>query len=159
VDPGRDGARVPLPWSGLEPPYGFSPPGTEVDPETTLPQPAGWAGLTVAAQNGDPASSLALYRAALALRRAEPDLGDGSLRWLASGPAVLAFARGDRFACVVNLSAGPVDLPPHDHVLLASTELDAGRLGPDAAAWLRLSPTKTRQTPSLEGGDHERSTT
>ena len=26
ADPGRDGARVPLPWSGLERPFGFSPP-------------------------------------------------------------------------------------------------------------------------------------
>ena len=25
VDPGRDGCRVPLPWSGTQPPYGFSP--------------------------------------------------------------------------------------------------------------------------------------
>ena len=26
VDPGRDGCRVPLPWSGSAPPFGFSPP-------------------------------------------------------------------------------------------------------------------------------------
>ena len=26
ADPGRDGSRVPLPWAGLEPPFGFSPP-------------------------------------------------------------------------------------------------------------------------------------
>ena len=26
ADPGRDGCRVPLPWSGPEPPFGFSPP-------------------------------------------------------------------------------------------------------------------------------------
>ncbi|MFI2708346.1 glycoside hydrolase family 13 protein, partial [Nocardioides sp. CER28] len=44
VDPGRDGCRVPLPWSGAEPPYGFSPAGVE----TWLPQPPDWAALTVA---------------------------------------------------------------------------------------------------------------
>ena len=27
IDPGRDGCRVPLPWSGDEPPFGFSPAG------------------------------------------------------------------------------------------------------------------------------------
>ena len=27
ADPGRDGSRVPLPWSGTEPPFGFSPAG------------------------------------------------------------------------------------------------------------------------------------
>jgi alpha-glucosidase len=151
VDPGRDGARVPLPWSGDRPPYGFSPPGTELDPGTTLPQPAGWAALTVEAQLADPGSSLNLYRTALAFRRTDPDLGDGPLRWLPEPPGVLAFARGDRFACVVNLSPGPVALPPHERLLLTSTALDAdGRLGPDVAAWLRLTPPPSPPT------DHER---
>ncbi len=40
---GRDGYRVPLPWSGENPPFGFSP--DEVHP--WLPQPKGWASLTV----------------------------------------------------------------------------------------------------------------
>ncbi|MFE5561287.1 glycoside hydrolase family 13 protein [Streptomyces sp. NPDC056544] len=65
----RDGCRVPLPWSGAEPPYGFGPAGS------WLPQPAGWGGLSVAAQTGDPHSTLELYRAALELRRAMPGLG------------------------------------------------------------------------------------
>ena len=38
---GRDGCRVPLPWSGDEPPFGFGP-----GPSTWLPQPAEWAELT-----------------------------------------------------------------------------------------------------------------
>ena len=46
---GRDGERVPLPWSGDEPPYGFSTAST-----TWLPMPADWAGVTVAAQAGGP---------------------------------------------------------------------------------------------------------
>jgi len=140
IDPGRDGARVPLPWSGDRPPYGFSPPGTEIDPEATLPQPDGWAALTAEAQLADPGSMLRLYRAALRLRHGEPDLGDGALRWLDPADAgVLAFARGERFACVVNLSDAPAALPPHERLLLTSAALDAdGRLGPDTAAWLRL---------------------
>ena len=145
VDPGRDGARVPLPWSGDAPPFGFSPPDATDGP--WLPQPAGWAELTAEAQAGDPTSTLSLYRSALHIRRAEDGLGDGPFRWLApDGPdragddgdgEVLAFARGDRFACVVNLSARPVDLPPHEHVLLTSAPLDGGRLAPDTSAWLR----------------------
>ena len=141
VDPGRDGARVPLPWSGDAPPFGFSPPGTTAEP--FLPQPADWAILTVEAESADPASCLALYREGLRLRRVEDGLGDGPLTWLRSGPDVLAFARGERFACVVNLSPAPVDLPEHEHVLLASAPLDGGRLGPDAAAWVRLHTTQT----------------
>ncbi len=138
IDPGRDGARVPLPWSGDTPPYGFGPPGTT--PETPLPQPDDWAALTVEAQAADPESSLGLYRTALRIRRTQDGLGDGPLRWLPAGGDVLAFARGDRFACVVNLSTDLVDLPRYDDVLLSSVPLDGGRLAPDAAAWLRLSP-------------------
>ncbi len=65
----RDGCRVPLPWSGAKAPYGFGPAGS------WLPQPAGWGDLSVAAQTGDPHSTLELYRAALELRRAMPGLG------------------------------------------------------------------------------------
>ena len=57
---------------------------------------------------------LSLYREALQIRRGEPALGDGTLRWLDAPDGVLAFARGERFACVLNLSAEPVELPPHD---------------------------------------------
>ena len=61
-------ARVPLPWSGSAPPYGFGPPGST----PWLPQPASWAALSVEAESGDPSSMLALYRAALALRASAP---------------------------------------------------------------------------------------
>ena len=41
--------------------------------------------------------------------------------------------------CVANLSAGPVELPPHDAVLLSSGPLtDGGQLPPDTTAWLRI---------------------
>ena len=133
VDPGRDGCRVPLPWSGAEPPFRFSPDGHT----TWLPQPAEWADLTVERQLDDPGSMLHLYRSSLLQRRSEPDLRTGDLTWLASGPEVLAFARG-RVACVVNLGAAPAELPPHDQVLLTSRPLDGGRLPSDAAVWLRL---------------------
>ena len=160
VDPGRDGARVPLPWSGSRPPYGFSPADTTA--EHPLPQPGDWAGLSAAAQAGDPASTLSLYRAALHLRRDDTDLAGPDLRWLASAPEVLAFARGHRFACVVNLSAEPVALPAHDELLLTSGALDDGRLAPDTAAWLRLSPHDPAETTTTDnaaaGGDGKWST-
>ncbi len=61
----RDGCRVPIPWSGDAPPYGFGP-GTG---QPWLPQPPDWADRTVAAQEQDPDSTLAFYKAALAARR------------------------------------------------------------------------------------------
>ena len=125
---GRDGCRVPLPWSGERPPFGFAPDG--VTP--WLPQPEAWRALTVAAQDGDPSSTLALYRDALRLRREL--LGEQPLTWLDLGDGVLAFERGPGFGCVVNLSAGPVPLPA-GRLLLASGDVSAG-LPPDTAAWL-----------------------
>ncbi|GAA3780134.1 glycoside hydrolase family 13 protein [Micromonospora maritima] len=135
VDPGRDGCRVPLPWQGDAPPFGFSPDGAATAP--WLPQPADWKDRTVRAQTGDPHSMLELYRAALTLRRAEPALGDGPLSWLPAPDRVLAFARDPGFACLVNLGDEVVPLPEHDRLLLASGPLDDDRLPPDTAVWLR----------------------
>jgi alpha-glucosidase len=94
--------------------------------------------MTVAAQTGEPTSTLELYRAALRMHRTEPGLGDGEMTWLESAPGVLAFRRSDRFACVANLSPAPVALPAHEEVLLTSAPLEDGRLPSDATAWIRL---------------------
>ncbi|WP_105969183.1 glycoside hydrolase family 13 protein [Streptomyces geranii] len=134
TDAGRDGCRVPIPWSGRQPPYGFSPDDATGSP--WLPQPADWSGFTVEAQTGEPGSMLELYRDALRLRRAHPALGDGTLTWLDAPPGVLAFRREPGFVCVVNLSATPYALPEHASVLLASASVEGGVLATDAAVWL-----------------------
>ncbi|GIL30053.1 glycoside hydrolase family 13 protein [Actinocatenispora comari] len=136
ADVGRDGCRVPLPWAGRQAPYGFSPAGSDATP--WLPQPADWAALTAQAQRDDPDSMLALYRRALAIRRATPELHDDRLDWLDAPPGALTFRRGAGFGCVVNLAAAPVPLPTHTAVLLTSGPLADGLLPPDTAAWLRL---------------------
>jgi alpha-glucosidase len=132
---GRDGCRVPLPWSGSVPPFGF---GTAENPPW-LPQPAHWAALTVEAQSGDPASMLWLYRTALAERRRHPALGDGSLTWDEDVPPdVLSFRREPGFRCVVNFGAEPFTLSPEAQIVISSVNL-AGRLvGEDQAVWLRI---------------------
>jgi alpha-glucosidase len=135
TDPGRDGCRVPLPWEGEKPPYGFS----AGDVETWLPQPDDWAAMTAEAQSADPGSMLSLYRMALMIRRTHPDLGDGRFRWLPSADGVLAFRRGTSFLNVTNLGAEPCELPPHEQIWLTSAPLEGGRLPADATAWLRLS--------------------
>jgi alpha-glucosidase len=148
ADPGRDGSRVPLPWSGNESPFGFSPAGAAAHP--WLPQPKEWRDLTVAAESANPDSVLALYRAALRTRRAEAAFGHGPMSWQPAPDGVLAFDRGrpagrDRQSadgaavrCLANLSDSPVSLPPEAMVLLASGPLDGGLLPPDTTAWLRL---------------------
>nr|WP_307846046.1 glycoside hydrolase family 13 protein [Actinospica durhamensis] len=140
-DPGRDGCRVPLPWSGKEPPFGFSPEGASEQP--WLPeQPKSWSRMTVEAQTGEQGSMLELYREALRVRRAEPGLRSDRehLRWLPSAPEVLAFRRGEDFASVLNFGTEPAPLPPHSTILLQSGPLtEDGLLPADTAAWLRLS--------------------
>jgi alpha-glucosidase len=130
---GRDGCRVPLPWSDDEPPFGFS------TVEGWLPQPPEWKDRTVQAQTGDPSSMLELYRAAIARRRAEPGLHAAAMTWLSAAPGVLAYTRGPGFACVLNMSDVAVALPGHDHCLLTSSPLDGDLLPPDTAVWLRLA--------------------
>jgi alpha-glucosidase len=122
TDRGRDGCRVP--WSGAEPPFGFSPPGGT----PWLPQPASWAALTAQAQEDDPSSMLSHYREAIRLRPR------GDFAWLDLGPDVIAFARGG-VTCLINLGAAPVPLPPHERVLLASGPV-TGELPTDTAVWL-----------------------
>ncbi|HEY3608740.1 MAG TPA: glycoside hydrolase family 13 protein [Pseudonocardiaceae bacterium] len=136
TEPGRDGCRVPLPWSGSQPPFGFSGDGA-VPP--WLPQPSSWVDRTMRAQAARPDSMLTLYREALRLRRTQPELGDGPMSWLPAGPGVLAFARGaGGFACVVNLSGAPTALPAGE-LVLASDPIVDGQLPPDTAAWLRIA--------------------
>ncbi|WP_438488333.1 glycoside hydrolase family 13 protein [Streptomyces sp. S186] len=109
----RDGCRVPLPWSGELPPYGFGPGGS------WLPQPADWAPLSVAAQTGDPSSTLELYRGALELRRRLPGLGDGEMTWEAAPEGVLAFRRPG-VLCTVNTRLQEAAIPLPGELLLAS---------------------------------------
>ncbi|MET7679246.1 glycoside hydrolase family 13 protein [Streptomyces sp. NPDC005423] len=125
---GRDGCRVPIPWTTTGPSYGFGPAGA------WLPQPARFASYAVAAQDGKEGSTLELYRTALRLRRKL--LAGEELTWAAEVPyGVLDFTRSDGWRCVINLSGTPVVLPPGE-VLLSSAPLDAGRLGPDTTVWL-----------------------
>jgi alpha-glucosidase len=135
VDPGRDGCRVPMPWSGTKPPYGFTPDGAKSEP--WLPQPKNWASLTVQAEVADSGSMLSLYRTALSIRRSHPALGDGTMTWIDSAPDVLAFSRGLGFVSVTNLSNVPVELPSYTRLLLTSTPLEGGLLPTDSTAWLR----------------------
>ena len=142
TDRGRDGCRVPLPWSGDAPPFGFSPDNATAPP--WLPQPTRWCDLTAATQQGMVDSTLELYRAALRLRRQEQAPGPAGLgwldglRWLDALPDVLLFERSAHFACLVNLSRLAVAVPAGATVLLASGRLDGDRVPPATSAWLRI---------------------
>ena len=123
----RDGCRVPIPWSGDAPPFGFGPGSGQ----PWLPQPADWAALTVEKQLADPVSMLALYRSALELRHDRPELGDGTMTWIDTGGEVLAFRRDPGFVCVVNVGGDPA--PPPDAVRDGALLLSSDPLEPDGS--------------------------
>ena len=131
---GRDGCRVPLPWEGTEPPYGFSSATSGVQP--WLPQPRDWSRFSVAAQAADKDSILSLHQAALRLRHEVPGLLTEDFRWRPSANGVLDFERGPDFRCVVNISGQPLAVNDGWAPLICSTALSGGDLPHDAAAWL-----------------------
>lgn len=126
---GRDGCRVPVPWSGDAAPYGFGP----GDAQPWLPQPDDWAPLTVAAQQADPDSTLAFYQKALAARRAFAETAGDQVEVLDLGRDVLAFRRGP-LTVVVNCGETPVTRPAGD--VVASSGPVSDLLPVDTAVWL-----------------------
>jgi alpha-glucosidase len=133
LDPGRDGCRVPLPWAGETPSYGFGP-----GPASWLPQPDEWASLSAARQSADPESMLSLYRSALRHRRNVPALGGGRMWWVRSAPEVLAFRREPGFLCVVNVGDDPAQMPSSARgmtPLLSSAPFDGAHLPGATTAW------------------------
>jgi alpha-glucosidase len=131
TDRGRDGERVPLPWEGTEPPFGF---GTSSG--TWLPMPEEWAAFTVEAEHRDPESTLWLYRRALRLRRALTELHGSSFHWQQAPEGCLAYRRGPNLVVALNASDVPVELPPGE-VLLSSSAIEGDKLPANTAVWLR----------------------
>ncbi|VXB47309.1 Alpha-glucosidase [Microbacterium sp. 8M] len=128
---GRDGCRVPLPWSGTAPSYGFNDTGA-----SWLPQPAEWAEYARAAEEGADGSTLELYKRLLRLRR-ERGLGSGSLVWEDLGSDAIAFRRGDLHVAA-NLGTAPLALPEGATVVVHSAAAAGTVLPPDSAAWYTL---------------------
>jgi alpha-glucosidase len=128
---GRDGCRVPIPWESDAPAFGFNTTG-----ESWLPQPEQWGAFARDAQVGVEGSTLELYTALLALRRAN-DLGMGALEWITGlGEAVVAFTnRG--ITVIANTGQVPVELPIGE-VLASSGPVTGGSLPADTTVWLKL---------------------
>ena len=149
---GRDGCRVPLPWSGDKPPFGFGPAkyggegsdAGDAPHETWLPQPTDWESMTVEAQENDPVSMLTLYKQLLALRDANAALGTGRVTWIQDAEeaettkTIRVHLEGigpqgaQKLAVLVNLGNTPLELPGGD-LLFASQQLEEGLLPPNTA--------------------------
>jgi alpha-glucosidase len=85
---GRDGARVPMPWSGQVTPFGFS------TGKPWLPIPTTWNDLTVESQRLNVESSLSLYKRALS-QRSTLFSGASEISWDTSriDEGILGFSR------------------------------------------------------------------
>ncbi|MFC1419299.1 glycoside hydrolase family 13 protein [Streptacidiphilus cavernicola] len=117
---GRDGARIPLPWHGDRAPFGFNTVGED---NGWLPTPESWRSLSVEQQEARSDSTLALYRAALRLRREHKALVDGDLSWDQAEEGVLVLRRSPNFLCIVNTTDEAVPIDPPRTLLLASGPL------------------------------------
>ncbi|MEO5898937.1 MAG: glycoside hydrolase family 13 protein [Ilumatobacteraceae bacterium] len=128
---GRDGCRVPLPWTRGGSSLGFGAGGA------WLPQPPWFAAVSVEAQQGVTASCLEMYRHALALRR-ELRAVDAEVEWPdgdAASDGVLHYRRSNGWACIVNFAAAAVPLPDGP-LLISSSPSDGRMLAVDTAAWV-----------------------
>jgi alpha-glucosidase len=132
TDYGRDGSRVPLPWSADDPGLGFTS-GT-----AWLPQPDWFAQFAADREEREPASVLHRYRAALRARR---DIDQSTpLVWLDTDRSdVLAFRRGE-LVCVTVFDGPPFDVPGDWGALVLGSDPDATgtRLGAGRSGWYRL---------------------
>ena len=130
---GRDGCRVPLPWTPTGSSFGFGSAGAH------LPQPEWFAEFAVEAQTGQNDSTLELYRKALSLRA---QLQEGEeLKWCQThDEGVLHFARHDSWECIMNFSSKPFKLP-RGKVLVSSAELSGKgnslRLPMNTTVWIK----------------------
>lgn len=126
---GRDGCRVPLPWSAQGPSFGF---GAAV---AYLPQPTWFAEYAVDVEAADPNSTLSLYREALRLRRLLQT--EERLEWIETGrPDVVRFVRPNGWQVLTNFGTEPFPLEAeHDAVVLGS--LQAGSVPGESTVWTK----------------------
>ncbi|MCF8535172.1 MAG: hypothetical protein K9F92_03220, partial [Candidatus Nanopelagicaceae bacterium] len=127
---GRDGARVPMPWTATTTPFGFT------SGKPWLPLPSNWRELSVESQLKNENGTLNLYRKALAIR-SQVLIGKSEFAWNIDGlsSGVLGFSRGD-FHVLLNTGNQAVNAQASSLILASNLdttlqngeiELKAGR--------------------------------
>ncbi|GAB3547865.1 glycoside hydrolase family 13 protein [Arthrobacter tumbae] len=130
---GRDGCRVPLPWTIAGPSCGFGA-GT-----AWLPQPSEFGKYSVEAQQGVDGSTLEMYREALRRRREIPALASADFAWSDDLPTgIIGFNRGDGFRCLMNAGSESHPLPSGAKVLSASIPVTSEGIPADSTVWLSV---------------------
>ncbi len=116
VDVGRDGCRVPLPWTSSGSSFGFGDGGSH------LPQPQWFAKNSVELESKDPQSPLSIFRKALELRKGL--VTEEEMQWHETGDAnVLHFSRPNGWHSITNFGRGHFDLTGKGEILHSSGPL------------------------------------
>jgi alpha-glucosidase len=126
---GRDGCRVPLPWTKEGTNFGFGS-----GKPAHLPQPDWMGKYSVEALDKSEDSTLNLYRKTLNLRKKLQTKEE--LEWVESGDEVLHFKRPGGWEVVMNFGSEPVEVPKGE-LLIASEELKDGKIGQDVSVWVK----------------------
>ena len=127
VEKGRDGCRVPIPWTADGLSFGFGNNGAH------LPQPAWFTAYSVQAEESKPTSTLHLYRRALDIRHQLQTSEE--LEWVENDEHLLHFVRPNGWQSVTNFGSELVTLPEGAAVITSSPLID-GKLPPDSTAWI-----------------------
>ncbi|MEN9923177.1 MAG: alpha-glucosidase, partial [Actinomycetota bacterium] len=144
---GRDGCRVPIPWTKSGTSFGFGP---ESGAAPWLTMPSHWGEISIEAQDLEPHSMLNLTRQALKLRRELGELGQGELTWrddlTNNDENVLAFERTNNSTsgviCVANIGTNVIEVPATTLLIssVPNTYIVDGKVDvqPDSTIWILL---------------------
>ena len=129
---GRDGCRVPLPWTEWGTNFGW---GAGAKP--FLPMPERWGQYSVAKEEAEESSFLKFYRKAISIRKELRVEAGEAFSWITKDGLVLHFARGD-YRVVINFGQEPVDLPEGKVLIRTDSVSDSkDQLGQDHAVWVK----------------------
>lgn len=126
---GRDGARVPLPWTRNGKNFGFG----EGVPH--LPQPEWFGSYSVEAETGVAESPLEIFRRALALRR-ELQCAEEITWHKTKRDEVLHFSRPNGWNCITNFRGGSYPMPEGE-LLIATQPIVNGKIPAGTTVWFK----------------------
>lgn len=127
---GRDGCRVPLPWTRSGSSFGFGANGAWIE------QPEWFASDSVEAQDGVGGSCLEMYRKAIHLRK-ELQTDDDSIEWLNMDDRdIVHFRRSNGWECLVNFGKTPKPVP-FGSVVISSHPLEGQGVPSDTTLWIK----------------------
>jgi len=129
LEKGRDGCRVPLPWTSTGSSFGFG------SGKAHLPQPPEFGALSMQAQSKIKGSTLDIYRTALKLRKKLQTTEE--FEWIKTGdPQVLHFSRKNGWHCIMNFDGADFTLPKGE-ILHSSSPLKGRKLPKNTTVWMK----------------------